>query len=837
AGTLTAQAGNDLILDHATLSAGQNLGLAAGHDLTATASTLTAGGDAQLLAGHDLTLNADRHTVDQGASDHLAVQTIHDVTTVHTGGSAVLAAGHDLTSQGAVLQAGQTLAGSAGHDVMLDAVTDTQVTQGYGRDGHTDITTLDTDQALRGTLWSGTNGVAISAGHDLTALAGTIASSQGNVALAAGHDVSLIAGQETHTQQHDTHSRTGNLLNHSQRSTHDVIGDTDAVGTQISGHTVSVAAGHDLTAQAAYLNANNTLTLAAGHDVTLADAHDLHSEEHDTAASRFSFFSTSSKRFGSVDPEGRSNQSSTQINQSTSVGSVLSGDSVTVAAGHDLSATHAQVVGTNDVALAAGNHLTLDAGQNTDDVSQAQSTRHTGLMNNGGLSVLIGNRSTKDGYSEHDVSYTGSIVGSLNGSVTLSAGNDVHITGSDVLSQTGTAIVGNNVTIDAAVGTSDIHQSHKVSQGGINVGIGGAAADAVNGALYSVQRGSQVQDGRLSALYAAQAGYQASDAVGMAQKGGLQEATQTNNPSGINLQVGLGGSSAGNTTTTHDDIAYGSHITSQGNVTLAATGGDLNLIGSQVSGQDVALAAANHLNLQSQAENHSLQNTDHNVSGGVGLQIGSDGIGIYAQASGGEGKAHGNGITHADTTVNANGTLTLISGNDTTLKGAQLIGHQVIGAIGHNLLIQSEQDTDDYASQQWQAGGKVVIGYGSGGSLSYNQSKVDSHYQSVNEVSGIQAGDGGFQLAVGGNTHLVGGVIASTADPGNNLLDTGSLTYENIHNEANYSASSVGISGGYGAGGSTVGNALSGIGTALSLTTPQHGKSSSDTNAGIAQGT
>ncbi|GAB2589662.1 hypothetical protein ISP15_16100 [Dyella jejuensis] len=35
-----------------------------------------------------------------------------------------------------------------------------------------------------------------------------------------------------------------------------------------------------------------------------------------------------------------------------------------------------------------------------------------------------------------------------------------------MLSQTGTAIVGNNVTIDAGVGTSDINQSHKVSQGG-----------------------------------------------------------------------------------------------------------------------------------------------------------------------------------------------------------------------------------------------------------------------------------------------------------------------------------------------------------------------------------
>ncbi|MFK2902197.1 hypothetical protein ISP15_17855, partial [Dyella jejuensis] len=97
------------------------------------------------------------------------------------------------------------------------------------------------------------------------------------------------------------------------------------------------------------------------------------------------------------------------------------------------------------------------------------------------------------------------IVGSLNGSVTLSAGNHVHITGSDVLSQTGTAIVGNNVTIDAAVGTSDIHQSHKVSQGGINVGLGGAAANVANTVYYAAQRSSQVQDSRLSALYAAQA--------------------------------------------------------------------------------------------------------------------------------------------------------------------------------------------------------------------------------------------------------------------------------------------------------------------------------------------
>jgi len=237
---------------------------------------------------------------------------------------------------------------------------------------------------------------------------------------------------------------------------------------------------------------------------------------------------------------------------------------------------------------------------------------------------------------------------------------------------------------------------------------------------------------------------------------------------------------------------------------------------------------ANNLHILSQQENHSLQSSNKNASGGVGIQIGSDGVGFYAQASVGKGSAHGNGTTHAESLVNANDTLTLVSGNDTTIKGAQLTGNTVIAAIGNNLLIQSEQDTDDYASKQQQLGGKMVIGYGSGGSLSYNQSKVNSHYASVNEVSGIQAGSGGFDITVGGNTHLMGGVIASTADPSKNLLDSGSLTYESIHNEANYSASSIGVSAGYGSGG---------FSASPMLGVPQKGNSSSDTSSGIAQGT
>ncbi|SER49811.1 filamentous hemagglutinin, partial [Pseudomonas cuatrocienegasensis] len=87
-------------------------------------------------------------------------------------------------------------------------------------------------------------------------------------------------------------------------------------------------------------------------------------------------------------------------------------------------------------------------------------------------------------------------------------------------------------------------------------------------------------------------------------------------------------------------------------------------------------------------------------------------------------------------------------------------------------------------------------------SISGNVGKtdIDSEYASVTEQSGIKAGDDGFQINVGGNTDLVGGVIASSdkaVEEGNNRLVTASLTSRDIKNKAEYDASTVSLGGGY----------------------------------------
>ncbi|WP_196766287.1 hemagglutinin repeat-containing protein, partial [Xanthomonas graminis] len=365
--------------------------------------------------------------------------------------------------------------------------------------------------------------------------------------------------------------------------------------------------------------------------------------------------------------------------------------------------------------------------------------------------------------------------------------------------------------IAAAENRVDTVQTSKQQSAGISLGLTGGLVDAVQTAYGAVKRGSEVEDDRLKALYAVKAGYSISDAAGLASnglKGYNGEAVDGNttktgtvsadgaqgaaNATGVSLRIGIGASSSSSKTTTHEETTGGSRILSDGNVTIAATGGDLNVIGSKISGENVALAAANNLNLLSQQENNTTKSENKNAGGEIGFSVGAT-TGYYLTVSAGKGSAKGNSDLHTESVVTANGTLTLASGNDTTIKGAQAVGDKVLVKVGGNLLIQSEQDENEYKSKQQQASVTLATGSGSGGS--YSQQKVNSSYTSVKEQTGIQAGDGGFDITVGGNTHLIGGAIASTADASRNHLSTDSLTVEDLKNESDYKSSGVSVAG------------------------------------------
>ena len=153
-----------------------------------------------------------------------------------------------------------------------------------------------------------------------------------------------------------------------------------------------------------------------------------------------------------------------------------------------------------------------------------------------------------------------------------------------------------------------------------------------------------------------------------------------------------------------------------------------------------------------------------------------------------------NGTTYNESTVTANKDLNFASGNDTNIKGGMLSGEKVTGNVGGDLNIESKQDSNIYKEKNKSVGASIGLGSNKAVSGSASVGKIDSNYNSVTDQSGIYTGKEGFDINVGENTDLKGGIISSTADADKNKLSTGTLTFDDIENKADYRADNSGIS-------------------------------------------
>ena len=158
--------------------------------------------------------------------------------------------------------------------------------------------------------------------------------------------------------------------------------------------------------------------------------------------------------------------------------------------------------------------------------------------------------------------------------------------------------------------------------------------------------------------------------------------------------------------------------------------------------------------------------------------------------------------------------------------------------MGHDLLISSQQDTSKYDSKQTSvaAGGSFTFGSMTGsGYIAASRDKMKSRFDSVTEQTGMFAGDGGFDITVGRHTQLDGAVIASTATPDKNHLDTGTLGFSDLHNEADYKVSHSGISL---SGGGSFGDKFQGNMPGGMISAGGHsGHAEGTTQAAVADGT
>ncbi|HCE11031.1 MAG TPA: filamentous hemagglutinin, partial [Oxalobacteraceae bacterium] len=116
------------------------------------------------------------------------------------------------------------------------------------------------------------------------------------------------------------------------------------------------------------------------------------------------------------------------------------------------------------------------------------------------------------------------------------------------------------------------------------------------------------------------------------------------------------------------------------------------------------------------------------------------------------------------------------------------------------------QDEVTQHNQQTNAGVRVQVAIGTAWDVSGNasQSKGDGKSSTVNQQSGLFAGDGGYHVTAD-TIDLKGGAIAGT-NAANSDLTTKAITFQDIGNKVDYQANGVSVAGGFKIGGGADGN-------------------------------
>ncbi len=506
------------------------------------------------------------------------------------------------------------------------------------------------------------------------------------------------------------------------------------------------------------------------------------------------------------------------------------------------------MVANQQVSLAAEGDIHLTAAQNTASHSHQSQQQKSGLLNGGGVGIMIGSQTQHDQAGEREITHTDSTIASLTGDVTIVSGKDTQLKASGVYAGRDLNVTGQNITLDNVHDVLAHSERHTFKQSGLSVGLGGEIVEKAKAIYHHLDRASKVKDPRLKAVKQMQAVY-ALDQLSSAAVTGSASGTQgAAGGKSVRLELSIGSSQSEHEAHTIQTTARGSNLVANRRVNIMATGdghaksGDLTVKGSQIKGKEVNLAARHDLVFESVA-NTGHQQSKQNSSGftaGVGVSLGQQsGLALFASGQVANGHADGKSAQYANSSVIATDTLTLTSGRDATLTGAQLSGQKIKAEIGRNLTLTSQQDSDAYHQGQTNlsAGLSGVLGAGGvSGGLAVSRGQVKSRYASVNLPTGLIAGKEGFEIQVGKHTQLNGAQIANAA-PSKSVLNTDTLGFTDLQNKAQYEARSSGFSASYGGAASAkqniVANSLANVPSGLGLTGTQ-GAASSTTQAAIS---
>ena len=762
--------------------------LAHGKNGTLTGSALISAENIDIRATNDI---LSRGTVIAGDTMRLSASDINNEGGTIKASTLMEEALRDIRNTG-TMEAENKLSLKAGQDIDLASTLHKEI----NKQGYTQTIASSGKAAVTGN--QGT--LTIEAGRDITAEAAEI-SSAGNIAMKAGRDITM----ETAAVKKDTAvTWDGNNYRHDSAA-RDIGSSVTAKGS------LTMQSERDISIKAADIRSEGMTAVKAGRNLTVENGKEITDlEEHHRHKERSLLSSTTTTTHD-------------EVHAVQAQKSIIEGNTVSIEGGKDISLTGSAVASTKETALSGGRNISIHAAEETNKEIHKKQVKKSGLIGSG-LGFTIGSEKKKDSYDTEETTQRGSTVGSVKGNVTITAGQTASVSASDIIAGKDTLITGRNVDIESKDNIYRGKEEHEYKKSGLTVSLGGAAVNAARTVAAPVKRAGEVGDGRLKALYALQAGMNARD-IQKNQK--TDKAINKNNAVGINISLGSTGWKDHAETVTEE--ARGSRITA-GKTAAVIAKEDMTVKGSTVNAKDILLKAGNNIHILS-SENKSTTIEDYKAkSGSIGASLSKGGYGIGASYGKGKGQIEETTITHTPSDITAKNTVSLSSGNDTLIRGGTVKGNKVTANAGR-MSIESEQDKKNYKETGKTSGLSISYTPGSAVSVSGGKGKTntDSTYESVTKQTGIYAGKEGYDIQVKNNTRLKGAVIDSQAEKEKNRITTGTLTWENIDNKAEYKTKASGITVSTNAV-----SKLNPLGLGYVPTVPVKGKAGSTTYAAIA---
>ncbi|MGV6942508.1 hemagglutinin repeat-containing protein [Stenotrophomonas maltophilia] len=781
---------------------GERINITAGRDLTAVGAVVDATGNVILGAGNNVLITAaeDHHSSESneskkksdvtggfgngvasvGYSSAKNSSTRAEQSTTQVGsaiasrdGNVLINAGNTLTIEASDVAAGENLT-LVGKDIALLArqdTTDNQSSQASKSSGFSVGVTYDPTKAYRSARDSTTDGMADSG------------SAMGRITRTAEGAASGLRAATTSTVVTAGSQRTNSEQSHST---------SDARVSQLAagGDLTLIANGGSILSQGTQMSAEGNAVLLATKDIVFDVAHNTERSDSSSRGKGWGFANnTSGLPFGTNNSQSQGSGSSDTI-----TGTQLSvGGGVRMATTEgNISLTAANIAAEKDVNIRAAGDLRVRSGQDTVSNANTSVSKAIGTVQISDTEKFSGWHREQHQDDSAQVSQVASSIGSLGGSVNLTAGGKYTQTASNVVATKDVNITAAEIELLTADESGHYSQSDKDLKIGVFARVKSPLIDLINNVDAARQSDDRLQ--KMQGMAAGANAYQAASAISaLSGRGGSGEL--------FRAEAGIGFKTANSSADGSSMVSRGSTIQGGGNVNLTSTQGDIHVVqGNLSAGNTLSLDSAGDILLEAGKAHVADRSKSSNAGAevGVGVVVGAQtGVYVYAEASVGSSKANSDSNTWQNTTLTGQN-ISLKAEGDTTLRGATATADRIDVKTGGTLTIESLQDIAESMSRNSQVGGRVQVAFGNAWNADGYASagKAEGNYQGVGQQSGLFAGNGGYHVDAG-HVNLVGGAIAST-HAGNSELTAGSLTFTDLQNHMDYTASSGSISGGAG---------------------------------------